>query len=294
MTCHQEYHYSHKGQLDLRLRSRRLYQLQFEIGTDPEFAIGSDLLSVHPPLKVLERNPKPAVDFTGMSVPWHLTGALMSHFPKAKSGDSVMLDLGCGNSVHRDVCLRAGFEYVGFDFDSPEAQILGDAHALPFRDNSFEFVLMMAVLMQIRYPFVAMKEVFRVMRSGGRFIGTVAFLQPIAEGNYYHHSYLGTLNSLDFAGFDVQNISPSVDFTALIALATMILFPKLPRVIAKSIVMPLQALHRIWWTLGHMLTHSRYVTEQRRLLSTTGYFSFVATKQDSGRGQPSTGTADRR
>jgi len=271
LECHEEYAYSNEGQLDFRLRRKKSYQLQFELGANLLPEKGFDF-------KILQKNTSPQVDFTKIKVPWHLNEELMSYFPKAKGNDSIMLDLGCGSTVHREVCEHAGFEYVGLDYDSPDALILGDAHALPFKDNSFEFILSIAVLEHIQYPFIMMKEAYRVLKSGGTFIGTVAFLEPFHGDSFYHHTHLGTFNSLKFAGFDIKHVAPSADWSVLIAQASMSLFPKLPRPISKSLVLPLHLLHRIWWKLGCFISHSNMASEKYRILYTTGAFSFIANK----------------
>ena len=270
--CHQEYAYSNEGQLDLRLQRRKQYQLQFELDTEP---LPKGCLNAE--FKPLQKCVSPQVDFTGVKVPHHLTEELMTYFPKARGGNSLMLDLGCGSTVHREVCEHAGFEYVGLDYDSLDAPLLGDAHTLPFKDNSFEFILSIAVLEHIRYPFVMMSEAYRVLKPGGKFIGTVAFLEPFHGNSFYHHTHLGTFNSLQFAGFDIEYIAPSVKWSVLIAQAAM-LFPKSPRLLSKFLVLPVYLLHRIWWKLGYWITHSNYANEKNRGLISTGAFTFIANK----------------
>ncbi len=218
------------------------------------------------------------VDFSEITVPWHLTRELMSHFPKAKGPDSMMLDIGCGDAVHQQVCEHAGFEFIGLDYLAPEGQIRGDAQALPFADNSFEFALTIAVLHYIQNPFIMMQEVARVLKPGGKFIGTSAFLEPYRD-SYYHHTHMGTYNSLAYAGFDIEYVAPSTVWTVLFAQAQMGLFPRMPSFLAKSIVYPVHILHRLWWKVGYLLKHSESISEDFRRISTTGVFTFVATKK---------------
>lgn len=272
-NCHEEYVYSTDGQLDLRLREKKLYQLQFELGTNL-------LLKKDFEFKPLQKCISPQVDFSNIRVPRHLSKELMSYFPKAKRNDSLMLDLGCGSTVHREVCEHAGFEYVGIDYDSPDAPILADAHSLPFKDNSFEFILSIAVIEHIRYPFVMMSEAYRVVKPGGRFIGSVAFLEPFHGDSFYHHTHLGTFNSLQFANFDIEHIAPSTKWSVLMAQASMGLFPKLPCIISKLLVLPVYLLHRIYWKLGYLITHSDKANEINRVLISTGSFAFIASKRE--------------
>jgi len=270
-NCQEEYNRTDSGALDLRLRRKKQCKLQFELGTSLLPESGFDF-------RVLQEKPFPELDFTGRKVPYHLSRELMSYFPKAKRKDSLMLDLGCGSTIHREICEYAGFEYVGMDYNSPKASILGDGHALPFEDESFEFILSIAVLEHIRFPHVMMSEAYRVLKRGGNFIGTVAFLEPFHGDSYYHHTHLGTYNSLQHAGFDIEHIAPSEKWSVLSAQAQMGLFPRMPHPISKALVLPIDLLHKIWWAFGYFITHSKKLEKRHRILTTTGAFCFIAHK----------------
>lgn len=244
-----------------------------------DFQLGEPLLPADGfDFSVLKENPKPAIDLNRTNIPWHLTRTLVSHFPKPSKPGKLMLDLGCGEGIHKEVGEAFGYEWVGLDYSLPEAPIRGDGHALPFGDGSFEFVLSIAVLEHIQFPFVMMGEAARVLQPGGTFIGTVSFIEPFHNDSYYHHSHLATYNSLQNAGFDILHISPSPDWPGLLALSQMALFRLAPGWLARMLAWPLQALHRVWWALGYAFTRSPRSSEHYRLLSTSGAFTFIARK----------------
>ena len=168
------------------------------------------------------------------------------------------------------------FEYVGLDYKSDYAPILGDAHSLPFKDKFFEFILSVAVLEHIRFPFLMMKEAYRVLQPRGKFIGTVAFLEPFHNSSFYHHTHLGTYNSLQEGGFEITHIAPNETWSALTALADMVLFPRMPRLLSRAIVTPVQIAHRTWWKIGGMF--SREASDNMRMIHTAGSFTFIAVK----------------
>jgi SAM-dependent methyltransferase len=268
--CQTEYSYSDSGALDFRLKKSKTYHLEFEL-TAPLFPpAGFDF-------KPLEPKSDPEVNFSGVSVPFHLSKELLSYFPKAKGKESLVLDLGCGDAVHREVCELSGFEYVGLDYLSPQAPLLGDAHSLPFKDESFEFILSIAVLEHIRFPFIMMREAYRVMKTKGKLIGTVSFLEPFHGDSFYHHTHLGVYNSLKFGGFKVEQIAPSEKWSVLRAQASMGLFPKMPQLLSAALVWPLQILSKLWWQAGSLITHKK--AELDRICKTTGVFAFVAAKE---------------
>jgi SAM-dependent methyltransferase len=255
------------GRLDLRPRSPRDYALIFRVG---EIPLSSDDL----PFAPLRPSEQPQVSFDGVLVPNHLTPTLLSHFPAGRP-KALALDLGCGNGVHRAVVEHAGFEWVGLDHGDQNAPVIrGDAHALPFESETFEFILSIAVLEHIRYPFVAIREALRVLKPGGIFIGTVAFLEPFHGDSHYHHTHLGTLNVLRFGGFEVETVATDCRWRVLQAQAQMALFPKLPAPVSRALVVPLDALHRAWWALA--VAVDKRATPVRRIRQTAGAFTFIA------------------
>jgi SAM-dependent methyltransferase len=241
-----------------------------------DFELGAPFDPPEQAFEPLRMNPRPEVDFS--AVPWHLRRELLSYFPRARSSESLALDLGCGNGLHRGVCEAAGFKWVGVDYaDADAPPILGDGHSLPFKAGAFEFILSVAVFEHLQFPLVTAKEAFRVLQPGGLFIGTVAFLEPFHGDSYYHHTHRGTYNTLRFGGFDVERVSPNPEWSSLRAQATMAgLFPKMPRGLGRGLVWPLEMLHKLWWRLGRLANAK--ATDSLRLRTNTGAFEFVARK----------------
>lgn len=270
-SCEEEYKDTKKGQFDLRLQKVKDYTLQFKLGNN-------FLQDKEVEFEVLKKNENSEIDLTNIKIPRHLSEELISYFPKANKND-FMLDLGCGRGIHRKICEYIGYEYIGLDYESPTAQILADAHAIPFKDNSFKFVLSIAVLEHIQYPFVMMREVHRILKPGGFFIGTVAFLQSFHSRSFYHHSHLGVLNILQYADLKISKIAPSAQWSVLIALSKS-LFPYLSLKISRFIMSPINLLHRIWWKISDYFNRSNtnYFSEKNRILYHTGFFSFIARK----------------
>lgn len=256
------------GQMDLRLRHPERRQIEVSLG-EPLDEAGVDWDRLRP-------RPDPAVEVSRVQGPCHLPRDLRSYFPRAAPGD-LALDLGCGAQVHKEVCELAGFEYVGLDYSTPEAMLLGDAQSLPFRGDAFAFVLSIAVLEHVPFPLLMVREAHRVLRPGGLLLGTVAFLEPFHQNSFHHHTHLGALNALRFAGFDVEHIAPSGGWSGLAAQAHMGLFPGSPRWLGGLLVAPLLLLHRLWWRAGRLVDPA--ATETRRQLKNSGAILFLARKR---------------
>lgn len=137
-----------------------------------------------------------------------------------------LLDLGCGSGDQVPVADHYGLRYAGVDYSSPNAGMLADAHALPFRDESFDLVLSYAVFEHLHNPYMAATEVARVLAPRGLFFGAVSQGEPFHE-SYFHHTALGVLALLHATGFRVRRLWPSYD--TLHALATMGRYPRVTR-----------------------------------------------------------------
>lgn len=134
-----------------------------------------------------------------------------------------LLDLGCGPRDQAIPAAHLGLAYVGVDYDNPAADLLADAHAIPFRSGSFELVLSYAVLEHLYCPFLAVQEVARVLLPGGLFFGSVSQGEPFHD-SYFHHTAYGLLEALTRSALEPVRLWDSYDTVR--ALATMGRYPR--------------------------------------------------------------------
>jgi len=118
-----------------------------------------------------------------------LISAMMRSVPQ----DGRVLDLGCGVRDQAQPIESVGYRYVGVDYSNSSADLLADAHSLPFADSTFECVFSYAVLQHLHSPFLAIREIERVLSPGGLFVGTVSQGGPF-EASYFHHTVWGLVS----------------------------------------------------------------------------------------------------
>ena len=100
----------------------------------------------------------------------------------ADHADGMLLDCGSGK---RPIYYSNVVNYEIVDYDSTD--VIGVGEALPFKSNSFDGVISIAVLEHVRDPFTCAAEISRVLKPGGKLICAVPFLQP--EHGYPNHYY---------------------------------------------------------------------------------------------------------
>jgi SAM-dependent methyltransferase len=89
---------------------------------------------------------------------------------------------------------------------SPNLDVVNTCGSLPFKDNAFDAVISQAVFEHVRNPFLMAREVHRILKPGGIFYLTTAFMQPL-HGDPSHY-YNMTMNGLKdvLADFDIEEI----------------------------------------------------------------------------------------
>jgi SAM-dependent methyltransferase len=100
--------------------------------------------------------------------------------PIVRDMTGLVLDIGGGRRAQHDRAWNASVRRLRLDISmTHRPDVLGDAHALPFADGSFDGAVLIETLEHLPAPWIALEEIRRVLRDGGRLVGSVAFVYQI-------------------------------------------------------------------------------------------------------------------
>jgi SAM-dependent methyltransferase len=139
----------------------------------------------------------------------HQSNALGAEFETVlRRGEVLTLNIGAGATASRYAnCIE--FEHKIFR----HTDVVGDAHALPFRDNIFDRVFAFNVFEHLRDPAIAAREIHRVLKPGGALALHTAFLQPLHEQprHFFNATEYGVREW--FSGFEIEKCEVSANFS---------------------------------------------------------------------------------
>lgn len=143
-------------------------------------------------------------------------GYYQSHL-QGVSRESVLCDVGAGPLHFKDLFLSFS-AYIGVDFWPFEhVSVVTDiTKTLPIKSGTIDVVILSNVLEHISTPHELIKECSRILKSGGKIIGTVPFLINVHQAPYdflrYTHFMLqALLVEADFVDAHVDALGAPLD-----------------------------------------------------------------------------------
>ena len=209
----------------------------------------------------------PPVTYTH-PLPSRVSPELVSLIKDTVAPGGVIIEVGGSSGSYREPVLGLGYRFVTSDYESPNADLLADAHALPFRTACADAVLMQGVSQAFENPFVAFGEIARVLKGDGRVLGTTDCCAVFAS-SFFNITPWGLLSALQASGLVPHRLWVIKD-----ALEFCGTNPGYPAIV-KPVLRVLSRLSRLPVLTPRNLVHRRRADP----LITAGSLAFVATKR---------------
>jgi SAM-dependent methyltransferase len=141
-----------------------------------------------------------------------------------------VLDLGCGSQPYKFWLNGTVKTWIGLDWPDgghprgSGADIVGDALALPFEEESFDTVVCTQVLEHVPEPLILLCEALRVLRPGGKLVLTAPQYNGLHSEprDFYRYTRYGLDYLARKAGLTVRCIEPVGGFLTLFAFITVL------------------------------------------------------------------------
>lgn len=125
-----------------------------------------------------------------------------------------LIDIGCGLKTKEQLVGDFVDEYVGLDhvecqYNQSNIDLFGTAYNIPSENETFDCALCTAVLEHLEEPKKALKETYRVLKSGGCAIYTVPLFWHLHEEprDFFRYTKNGLKYLFEAAGFEIIEIT---------------------------------------------------------------------------------------
>jgi len=147
---------------------------------------------------------------------------------KERNNIRVVMDLGCGEGGSADLFheLDPEIKWHGLDVEiSPEVEkrtrtdvdfFSFDGVSIPFEEDYFDLIYCKQVFEHVRQPEALVKNIERVLKPNGYFVGSVSQLEPFHSKSLWNFTPHGFCQLVKTAGLKVLEIRPSIDSLTLI------------------------------------------------------------------------------
>ena len=127
----------------------------------------------------------------------------------------------------QDIVEKKGWRYINVDLkpERKSSAVCADAHALPFKDETFSLVIAKDSLEHFINPWQSVREVRRVLRDGGAFVIWVPFMWPFHGDDFYRYTPLAFEKLLE--GFRIIRFDTPVWVFGVIGLALIEMLKRL-------------------------------------------------------------------
>ena len=123
-------------------------------------------------------------------------------------GEGFFLDYACGGG-RREWVESKGYDYIGLDYYLDYGvNLLANGMNIPLKDNTISVCTSIVTMEHLSDPWQANQEIFRVLKPGGLYVGSAAFLYAFHERSYYHMTHLGLSHLLEKSGFFIEELIP--------------------------------------------------------------------------------------
>jgi len=169
--------------------------------------------------KIKENWSKSSDELSGSDAFWERSAlgySLLVDFKKVLTPKNIhgrLLDAGAGKLSYRHLVRPLCAEYKSMDFNKthPELDYQSDIQEMPLENESFDTVLSAEVLEHVPDPEKALREIYRILKPGGRLVISIPHLMYLHNepNDFYRYTKYGLRTLLERVGFTIEYLQPS-------------------------------------------------------------------------------------
>jgi len=145
---------------------------------------------------------------------WYVT-SFVANVAKSLPENASILDAGAGESVYKKLFSHCSYKAIDLAvgesrWNYSNLDYVGPLHDMPIEDGVFDAVLCTQVLEHLEWPRESVKEMYRVLKPGGKLYMTVPMAHPVHQAPYdfFRYTSYGIESICKHSGFQNIKVTP--------------------------------------------------------------------------------------